>query len=72
MSEEAQKKRGRKPLPVGERKIDTRLNVSMGIEAHAALIEIQSKLAKKIGFDPTISQTLIWLLRHSDKIINEA
>jgi hypothetical protein len=66
-----QRKRGRKPAPEGSRKVDTRVNVSLDIEAADSLRSIQSRLGKKLGFQPTLSQTLQWLFRVSDDLLNQ-
>jgi len=57
------KKRGRKPLPP-EVRVE-RKNISLDVEAQTALHEVVDKLEQRLGFRPTLTQTILWLARNS-------
>lgn len=69
------KRRGRPPLAKGAlhtaRAKDDRVNVSMDKPAQEALTSVQTKLADRLGFTPTITQTLLWLVSRADLLIAE-
>jgi hypothetical protein len=58
---EAPRKRGPKPKPASELALATRKNVSMDTEAQQVLAGIQDSLQHKLGFKPTLTQTILWL-----------
>lgn len=68
-------KRGRPPLPQGalraSRTKNDRVNVSMDRPAQEAIVSLQTRLADRFGFTPTITQTLLWLVSRADRLIGE-
>lgn len=60
---------GRKPLPIGERKVDIRRNVSLDKEAQEGLLKVQERLQGVLGFRPNLTQTVLWLITHSEQLI---
>ena len=67
----APKKRGPKPKPEGTRAIDSRVNVSMDVTAQEAIASLQTKLAARMGFTPTVTQTLMWVLSRADRLLEQ-
>ena len=55
--------RGRKPKAPEDRKLATRKNVSLDVEAQQQLVEIQGKLTAKFGFKPTLNQVVAYLAK---------
>ena len=48
---------------VAEEKIGRRVRISVTPEAQAALNRVQKSLAETLGFQPTLHQTVLWLVR---------
>ena len=44
-------------------------NVTLNAEDVEALNELQKKLAARLGFEPTLSQTLRWLISNAEKVL---
>jgi hypothetical protein len=42
-----------------------RKNVSLDAEAQESLVAVAETLEKKLGFRPTLTQTVMWLVRNS-------
>ncbi len=57
------KKRGRKPLPPEARV--ARKQVSLDADGQAALHVVVDMLEQRLGFRPTLTQTVIWLARNA-------
>lgn len=51
-------KRGRTVISDAERK-----NISISPEAQVALNRIKAEIAKPLGFTPTLTQTVLWLVK---------
>lgn len=44
-------------------------NITIHEEEEKALLEFQKKLAKHLQFQPTLSQTLRWLIAHAERLL---
>lgn len=65
------KKRGPKPKPPGTLAIDTRKNVSLDADAQLGLVKLQGRLALRMGFVPTLTQTVLWLIARAESLMTE-
>jgi hypothetical protein len=59
------RKRGPKLRPPEELALARRKNVSLDAEAQESLVAVAETLEKKMGFRPTLTQTVMWLVRNS-------
>jgi hypothetical protein len=63
------KVRGPKPKPIEDLKQRSRVNVTMDPEAGQALAAFQEKLAARLGFMPTLTQTVTWLIKRAEPLL---